>query len=341
MIKIISNILNYLLKSLVVIFVVNVNYDAQTNPANYIQSDSCSITQIGQIVFHKGDKNIAYDWFSYIPTTINKSNTEYILITGLHGNKVTDNYDEITTETKEMVINESKRAEKNNYIICIPVIPRPQTDYVYTVAFPRKVFINSTDSFCQRPDLKVNLMIDKIISNLSSEGYNIFNKVLLYGHSAGAMFVQRYALLHPKRVIAFVAGQCGGAITLPIAEYDNTRLDWPAGVNDFSTLAGSKFDFELYKKIKQMYYIGEYDTLNSTLVRVGELWDSQNQIDFLNNTFGQTDPVRLEKQINLLTKLGCDAVFKKYPNMAHQRTKEIFEDMFKFFNNEVKNNSFD
>lgn len=320
-----------LLQILFIAYIFNYGLNAQDNKNDFTNSSTCSIKQKGQIVFHKRNSSIAYDWFSYIPSKITQQKTEFILITGLHGNIVTDNYEEMISETKDIVINESKRAELNNYIICIPVIPRPRTDYTYTIAFPRKVFSDTADAFFQRPDLKINKMIDKIINDLNEEGYKVSDQVLLYGHSAGAMFVQRYALLHPKRVKALVAGQCGGAITLPIIKNGNLPLNWPAGINDFYDLTKSKFDFESYKKIKQLFYIGESDTSNSTLVRIKELWDSQDQIDFLNSTFGKIDPIRLEKQIEFIVKLGCEATFKNYPNMTHQRTKEVLDDMFCFF----------
>ena len=223
-------------------------------------------------------------------------------------------------------------ADEHKYVLLVPVIPRPATNHVYAVAFDWKVFLDSTDPFCQKPDVKVNLMIDKLTSDLRSDGYDVHDKVFVDGFSAGAMFAQRYTLLHPERVQAIAAGQCGGAMTLPESSYNGTQMDWPVGVNDFLSLVGCEFDQNAYRQVPQFIYIGDQDTNNSTLWGTGELWRTQSQIDFLNNTFGDTDPVRLENQVNYLNSIGYDNItFTEYVGVGHQFTSEMINDFLAFF----------
>lgn len=285
----------------------------------------------GVLTFHQADEAIAYNWFTYVPATINKSEVSYIWVSGLHGNLVTDDYSLITEESRNQAQWRMPLADQHHYILLVPVIPRP--DYVYVVAFAWKVFLNTTDPFFQRPDQKVNMMIDRFTDDLRHAGYNVHDRVFIDGFSAGAMFAQRYALLHPERIQALAAGQCGGAMTLPQDQYETTQMEWPVGTSDFSSLIGYTFDRDTYRQVPQYIYIGDQDTTNSTLWGPGELWRTQSQIDFLNTTFGNTDPVRLENQVAYLNNMGYNnIIFHKYPGIGHQFTSGMINDTFAFFN---------
>jgi len=293
-----------------------------------------SIHPIGELTFHQADDSIAYNWFSYVPRSIDRSQPIYIWISGIHGNFVTDDYNQMTEESRGQAECRTQQAEEHQYILLVPVIPRPQTNNVYVVSIPHYIFLDETPTFLQRPDDKVNLMIDKLINNLRLDGYDVKDKVFIDGFSAGAMFTQRYALLHPERVQALAAGSPGGAMTLPESTYGTIQMMWPVGVSDFSTLAGYEFDMESYKQVPQYIYIGDQDTHNSTLWGTGEIWRTQAQIDFLNSTFGSTDPVRLQNQVAYLNNLGYSNItFRLYLGVGHQFAAIPLDDIFEFFNN--------
>jgi len=295
-------------------------------------ASSGNYTTPGTLVFHEADGTIAYNWFTYIPENISKTEHNYILIAGVHGNIQADDYGEITQASRRQAEWKMLWADEHKYILLVPVIPRPDTNHVYAVAFDWRVFVDSTDPFCQRPDLKVNLMIDKFVSDLRNDGYHVDEKVFIEGFSAGGMFAQRYPLLHPERVQAIAAGHCGGAITLAESSYNGTQMDWPVGVNDFSSLVGYEFNQSAYQQVPQFIYTGDQDINNSIVVGSEDFWRTQSQVDFLNNTFGYTDPVRLENQVNYLNSIGYNNItFKKYPGIGHEHTWEMREDSFAFF----------
>jgi hypothetical protein len=52
---------------------------------------------------------------------------------------------------------------------------------------------------------------------------------------------------------------------------------------------------------------------------------------FLNQYFGESDPVRLESQCDYMIGIGCNVEFKLYPNVGHQLTSNMIEDVFEFF----------
>lgn len=207
----------------------------------------------GEIIFHEANDEIVYNWFSYVPETITKEDPVYILV---HPGNTGFDYDLATCWTKSSFEFRTQWADDNNFILLAPVIPRDLSDYdVYTISYEDKVFDDSMDYFYQRPGIKLNKMIDKLMNNLRLEGYSIYPKVFMEGFSASAMFTQRYALIYPERVQAIAAGNPGGSLVLPISIYNDTTLDWPIGINGFKSFVGYDFNFDLYKQIPQFIYL--------------------------------------------------------------------------------------
>lgn len=288
----------------------------------------------GEITYNKADDQIPYDWYGYIPKSIDPSKEINIWITGVHGNLITDTYNDISEESRRMIEGRIPLSETSQYVLLVPVIPRPQSSNVYAVSFPRAVFLDQTWDFVKRPDEKVILMIDQLIDDLEDDHYQVNQKVIIDGFSAGAMFAQRFTLLHPDRVQAMAAGQCGGGITLPLVNYGETALDWPLGINDFSSLVGSDFDLEAYQQVPQFIFIGDQDVNNSTVKTFNtDVWES-SEVVFLDNTFGSSDPVRLQNQVEYLIQNGFENMhFRMYTGVAHSYTDTMILDVMNFFTN--------
>jgi dienelactone hydrolase len=285
------------------------------------------------LIFHEADETIAYNWFTYVPSNMSKAEPCYILITGINAIR-TDDYVLMTEQHRITARDRVSLADKNGFILLVPVLPRPETNHVYTQALKREVFFPSTDPFCQRPDDKVNLMIDKLISDLRQDGYNVSEKVFIEGFSAGGMFAQRYAILHPERVQAIAAGAPGGLLTLPESFYEGVELNWPAGVNDLSSLAGYEFIRDTYLQVPQFIFIGSQDT-NTILPPGGPdsiFRDSGVSYSFLINAFGDLGVVMIENQVRFLNSIGYDNIaFKMYPGIDHAYTEDMINDVLRFF----------
>jgi len=301
-------------------------------PTNTPTITSTPIHPANQVVHHIANDVIDYDWFSYIPNNLDKEGLNYILVTGLHGNIGSPNYEDVVEESRKQTGWKIPWADNEGLIILIPVIPK---NYEYQpVDFDLISFNSTIDPFYQRPDLRLNLMIDSLVGDLTIDGYNVSEKVFIEGFSSGGMFAQRYALLHPERIKAIAAGQCGGTFVLPQDTYNEKEINWPVGINDFHSLVGYDFKLDAYVKISQFIFIGDQDVGASTLWLPGSqtLWRSQKQIDFLIETFGETDPVRIENQINYLNSIGFDnIIFKMYPGVGHTYSDEMLSDLLAFF----------
>ena len=284
----------------------------------------------GRVVLREADGTIAYNWFTYVPPGLRREELAHVLITGVHGNIHSPNYQEITDESEKLLSWRVDWARDRQLVLLVPVIPK-YFEY-QPVVFDLTCFDPSTDPFYQRPDQKVNLMVDTLLADLRAAGYTVSDKVLVEGFSSGGMFAQRYALLHPERVQAVAAGHCGAIFTMPESTYEGAQIGWPVGIADLPQLVGHQFDRGAYMRIHQFIYIGDQDP-NTTfsLSHSATLWQSQEQIDFVLNTFGDTGPAVLETQIRYLNAIGYENItLKVYAGVSHELTPQMVNDLLSF-----------
>jgi len=283
----------------------------------------------GEIQYHERNVEILYNWYSYVPLSINKQVKTYIYATIIGA---TFDYDINTDDANENAKYWRNYADQNNFIFLSAALPRSD---IYVASFDHECFQDSTDQFYQRPDLKLNLMVDKLTSDLRSEGYNVADKICIEGFSHAGMFAQKYALLHPERVLSIAAGSPGQHLTLPVVEYDGANLLWAVGVNDYFSLVGYQFKLDAYKKVPQFIYTGELDNLDENdhvnYIGVGQAWLDDGQVDFLNNTFGDVPAIRLKNMCTYVQSIGCEVTFKEYTGVGHTKTAEMYQDTINFF----------
>lgn len=164
-------------------------------------------------------------------------------------------------------------------VLLVPAFIRPATDWqVYTHALDRDVFTTPRPELA-RPDLQLLAMLDAARGLLGSEGIAAEEKILLYGFSASGMFANRFAFLHPERVMAVAAGSPGGWPLAPLSAFDNVDLPWPAGLADFEALTGAPFDAPTWRALPQLLYMGALDTNDSLDFTDGWEKDTAARVD--------------------------------------------------------------
>ena len=302
------------------------------------------IHPVGVLVEHEPTEEFIYKWYSYVPEGLSKDQTIYILVTGINGG--TYDYEESAITVESMLKGRMTWPQIDRFVLLAPVIPRRESPHVYPVAFDLNSF-HESDVFYNRSDIKVNAIIDLLLDTLREDGYQVSPKVMIEGFSSGGMFAQRYSLLHPERVKAIAAGHCGGNFTLPFSEFNSQLLTWPVGVNNLDALAGIEFDQDSYKNIHQYIFIGENDTGEGGTTIVWNrlhptwgpqyMWESVSQMEFLHNNFGETDPIRLQNQVNYLNGVGFVNInFKMYPGVPHSITDQMIDDFMEFLAEQAK-----
>ena len=127
------------------------------------------------------------------------------------------------------------------------------------------------------------------------------DKVLMFGHSAGAQFVQRFLFAHPNRVIK-AALSAAGCYTFPV------NRNYPAGIQISSELPGVHFEPQRFLRIPTAVFIGLEDTLRDESLNRSRRVDKQQ---------GTTRLERARRWVQAMQKASAKHGLK--------RTCELFE----------------
>lgn len=279
--------------------------------------------------YHLADDEIDLDWVTYLPSLADRDNLNIIMIRPSFVE--TSYYDQSPEERYDPDGAWYYSWPYDDYLILSPLLYKREEPWLNAPYFPEEAFDQSIAEEFYRFDIDICLMIDRIIYWLNESGYTISEKVFIEGFSGGAIFAQKMTLLHPSRIAAVSLGQCGGSLSLPIIEYENTSLDWPAGVKNFFELTGKTFNNDAYKEIHQFIFIGTDDTESSIFRNPGELF-TQDMIDNFNLWFGEADPVRLKNQCVFLQSIEySNIIFTMYDDIGHDYGS--MDDVYAFFDN--------
>lgn len=271
--------------------------------------------------------NEGYNWWSYIPKSLQKNDVGYILVEESHGGS--EDYEQDSDDALYNIYNHVSKSEQYGFILVTVVLPRDFASNYYPQGINYNSLRSTTPDFYYRPDLKVNNILSAFMANLTSAGYNICEKILVAGFSAGGMWANRYTLLHPEHVKAAAMGQAGGWLAMPISEYNSTTLNWPMGINDFISLTGAAYSKEnILKDVPQFIFIGDQD---NSATFCNEPWPTESEIQ----TWGMSDPERLENQCIYLINEGYNVTFTLYSGVAHDYTARMKSDIAEFFNSTI------
>jgi dienelactone hydrolase len=127
-------------------------------------------------------------------------------------------------------INALELADSLGTPVLMPLFPRPPN--LYLQALTRASLKQKVESSFKRVDLQLIAMIDAARAELATKGLTIQSRVLIAGFSAAGMFTNRFAVLHPKRVLAAAVGSPGGWPIAPVAVYRGAKLRYPIGIAD-------------------------------------------------------------------------------------------------------------
>ncbi|MEM9667165.1 MAG: hypothetical protein AAF970_19735 [Bacteroidota bacterium] len=200
--------------------------------------------------------------------------------------------------------------------LLVPAFLRPAKDWhIYTHALDRDVMTTDRTDLA-RLDLQLLAMVDYARASLAAEGLQTDEQFLLQGYSASGMFANRFAALHPARVMAVAAGSPGGWPIAPIASHQGEILPYPAGVADLEALTGQPFDSTTYQTVPQLIVMGSLDGNDALDFNDGWERDEASRIDSL---FG-TDPLaRWTDAESAYRAAGANAEFLLVDGVGHDR----------------------
>ena len=229
--------------------------------------------------------------------------------TGFH----TEDLDLLRASGTCELARQAASADRLGVPILVPLFPR--TAEVYVHALSRDALTTKTPAIA-RADLQLIAMIDDARAVL---GRNVRARVLMSGFSASGSFTNRFAMLHPDRVLAAAVGSPGG---WPIAPA--TNMTYPIGIADVASLTGSKVDLAAVRKVGFFIFLGDADTNDSVPYRDSFTADDETLIM---REFGKTPVDRWESSKRLYAAAKLHATFKLYPGVAHELTPEMMSDI--------------
>ena len=220
-----------------------------------------------------------------------------------------------------------RSAERTGVAVLVPAFPRPASaGHVYTHALDRDALTTDLPGL-RRIDLQLLAMIDDARARLAREGVRVERRVLLHGHSAAGMFVNRFTILHPDRVKAASIGAPGGWPTLPLREYGGRPLTYPVGVADLDALVGSGLDAEGLRAVPLRFFLGADDDNDS--VPYDDSYDAAERALVL-DLFGPTPAARWPLAQRLLRDALPMAELATYDGVGHEVTQAMWADIFAF-----------
>jgi hypothetical protein len=147
------------------------------------------------------------------------------------------------------------------------------------------------------------------------------------GFSASGVFTNRFAILHPDRVLAAAVGGPGGWPIAPVRADQGKMLPYPVGIADLSIdeLGGQSVDLAALQRVHFLFLLGTSDTRDS--VRCPDSF-SEADARLINSLFGEvggkcnesTEPLikRWWPAQRLYHAARLNARFKLYPDVRHE-----------------------
>jgi hypothetical protein len=233
-----------------------------------------------------------------------------------------------------------------NYPFLYPLFPRlryrDKTFYNHMLS-SNSMFIKKYDNDLEylgisRTDLQLIEMIKDAQSRLKEYGINVEDKVIMYGFSSSAKFVNRFTLLHPEIVKCAFAAGLGGTVTLPLRELNGEKLLWPIGIGNIDEIDDEKL--KLFRNVPQFYFQGMFDKVDSyqpnsygTCINQGILEDDE-AVQMYRLLGKNMNEDRWDTTTEIISSIDCSITLKSCendhrPHMLNDIIEEIFNELSK------------
>jgi|CZKI01.1.fsa_nt_gi hypothetical protein len=224
--------------------------------------------------------------------------------------------------------NESKLATRLGCALLVPMFPRPPTrdGNLYLHALNRDSLMTTVEEW-KRVDLQLLQMIQGAQAHLEGKGFTVDRRVLLSGFSASGDFVNRFAILHPDRVLALAGGGIAWPVA-PIAEVGGDSLRFPIGLADVEAFTGEPASLDALRLVKWFLYRGSDD--HNDPVDYRDCY-AEADAELIRRRFGSTPAVRWPEAERLYAEAHLPARLVLYPGVGHGPTPAIREDIVQFF----------
>ena len=277
-------------------------------------------------------RGFAYPYYLYVPPKSEQPVGRHLLVLPNNTGKGNDDLNFHEANVKRRIAQVPLAFGKLNAPAIMPVFPRPDKEWkIYTHALDRDSLITEKKEFA-RFDVQLVAMIDDARRRLAEE-IPLDKRVLVYGFSAAGMFANRFAFLHPDRVLAAAVGSPGGWPIAPAGEFNRKKLRYPIGIGDIENVAGKKLDLKRLKDVRFFVFLGDKDDNDSVVF--GDGYEPEDK-DLVFELFGKVPVARWETSKKLYADAKLNSEFKMYPGIGHTLNPAIIGDVNSFFESAIK-----
>ncbi len=214
--------------------------------------------------------------------------------------------------------------------LVMPVFPRTKADWqIYTHALDRDT-IEIAEGSLARLDLQLLAMIEDARQRLAADGFQPEERFVMVGFSASGSFANRFAFLHPGRLVAVVTGGVNAFPMLPLGERNEQELKFPLGIHDIEVVTGAPFDEPTWKALPQMIFMGALDD-NDAVLYDDAYSDAERAAIFA--AVGKPMHERWLASQNVYLDSGANANLITYGQVGHWTNRQIGLSIANFIEN--------
>lgn len=274
------------------------------------------------------DAGFEYPYYLFAPEP-NRDSSTPILVEPNNSPGPSDNFDVHLKEVKTKVKRGLGRHISDELAVplLIPVFPRPVNDPVSWTHYVHSLDLETMkieDGSLKRIDRQLLRMVADARKRLERAGYAIDDEIMLNGFSASGNFANRFAALHPEKVLSVTAGGINGMPILPhkgvkgtpFGDGDPYPLTYHVGVANIETLTGSSFNRSAFRDVHQYLYIGENDE-NDALLYPDPFTGKEVRLAALFAYGEDIHEERFPRAKAAYEEINADAVFRMYENAGH------------------------
>jgi hypothetical protein len=166
-----------------------------------------------------------------------------------------------------------------------------------------------------------------IRTRLAARHVEIAPQFLICGFSASGTFANRFAFLHPRRLLGVVAGGINAFPMLPVPSWSGARLDYPLGTHDLSNLAAADLDMDAWRALPQLIFMRTADD-NDAVQFPDAYSDSERATVY--RVIGKPMALRWQTAQAIYRTQDPNVTFVTYGRVGHGTDRRINRDVVAF-----------
>lgn len=302
------------------------NFDAIINLENVSPLHECKIDEIEVV---KSSEEIRYPYLLYLPPGVETQACN--LMCWATGSFDSPDIDRQIKSSRVPSYIQSY-CKGNAIAFFVPILPRTRIAGINYDAqiLSRSTMIPTYDcpDYYKRPDIEIIKMIDQIRKTFATNNWNIADKVIFAGVSAGGSLVNRFAILYPEMVSALAIMLAGGSY--PLDDIKGITLGYPFGTYDLQLISGHQFSLQKFLRIRQFVYAGSLDTNDLHNPLAHNLNEDPELISALRPILGADQLQMAKNYVNRLIELGADVTFLEIGDLGHSADVRVFKKLVEF-----------